>query len=58
MECDKDLEGRETCRISVEVKRGSELVVPVVAIHRTYVDRGPAQLAGREVGATLIAAWR
>lgn len=49
MGCDKDEEGRETWRINVEVKRGGELVVPVVAGDRTYVDRGLAQLAGREV---------
>lgn len=55
MECDKDEEGRETWRINVEVKRGGEVVVPVVAGDRTYVDRGLAQVAGREVGARLIA---
>ncbi|MEX5583623.1 hypothetical protein [Pseudomonas lurida] len=54
MECDKDDEGRETWRINVEVKRGSEVVVPVVPVDRTYVDRGLAQVAGREVGTTLI----
>ncbi len=55
MECDKDEEGRETWRINVEVKRGGEVVVPVVADDRTYVDRGLAQVAGREVGTRLIA---
>lgn len=43
MECDKDEEGRETWRINVEVKRGGEVVVPVVAGDRTYVDRGLAR---------------
>ena len=46
-------EGRETWRINVEVKRGGEVVVPVVAGDRTYVDRGLAQVAGRELGAKL-----
>lgn len=55
MECDKDHEGRETWRINVEIKRTGEVVVPVVAGERTYVDRGLAQVAGREVGARLIA---
>ncbi|WP_338501001.1 hypothetical protein VRB50_14595 [Pseudomonas poae] len=55
MECDKDDEGRETWRINVEVKRGGEVVVPVVACDRTYVDRGLAQVAGREVGTRMIA---
>jgi len=55
MECDKDEEGLETWRINVEVKRGGEMVVPVVAGDRTYVDRGLAQVAGRKVGARLIA---
>ncbi len=41
--------------IGVEVKSGGEVVVPVVAGDRTYVDRGLAQVAGREVGARLIA---
>lgn len=54
MECDRDEEGRETWRINVEVKRGSEVVVPVVAGDRTYADRGLAQAAGREVGARNI----
>ena len=54
MECDKDEEGRETWRINVEVKRGVEVVVSVVAGDRTYVDRGLAQMAGREFGARLI----
>ena len=36
------------------MKRGGEEVVPVVAGDRTYVDRGLAQVAGREVGARLI----
>lgn len=54
-ECDKGEGGRETWRINVEVKRGCEIVVPVVAGERTYVDRGLAQVAGREVGARLIA---
>ena len=54
MECEKDEEGRETWRINVEVKRGGEVVVPVVAVDRTYVDRGLAQVAGRELGATLV----
>ena len=56
MECEKDEEGRETWRINVEVKRGGEVVVPVVAGDRTYVDRGLAQAAGRELGAKLVAA--
>ena len=55
MECDKGDKGRETWRINVEVRRGSEVVVPVVAGDRTYVDRGLAQVAWREVGAKLIA---
>lgn len=55
MERDKDEEGRETWRINVEVKRGGEVVVLVVASYRTYVDRGLAQVAGRELGARLIA---
>lgn len=42
-------------RINVEVKRGGEVVVPVVAGDRTYVYRGLAQVAGRDVGARLIA---
>lgn len=50
-----DKEGRETWRINVEVKRGGEVVVPVVAGDRTYVDRGLAQASGSEVGARLIA---
>ena len=54
MECDKGDKGRETWRINVEVRRGSEVVVPVVAGDRTYVDRGLAQDAGLEVGAGLI----
>ena len=56
MECEKDEEGRETWRISVEVKRAGEVVMPVVAGDRTYVDRGLAQVAGRELGAKLVAA--
>lgn len=55
MECDRDEEGRETWRINVDVKRGGEVVMLVVAGDRTYVDRGLAQVAGREVGARLIA---
>ena len=55
MECDKDVEGRETWRINVEVKRGGEVVLKVIPGDRTYVDRGLAQVAGREVGAKLIA---
>jgi len=53
MECDKDDEGRETWRINVEVKRDGAVVVPVIAGERTYVDRGLAQVAGRELGAKL-----
>lgn len=37
------------------MKLGGEVVVPVVAGERTYVDRGLVQVAGREVGARLIA---
>ncbi|WP_050999724.1 hypothetical protein [Pseudomonas chlororaphis] len=55
MECEKDEEGRETWRINVEVKRGGEVVVPVVAGDRTFADRGLAQVAGRELGAKLVA---
>ncbi len=55
MECEKDEEGRETWRINVEVKRGGEVVVPVVAGDRTFPDRGLAQVAGRELGAKLVA---
>lgn len=55
MECDKDEEGRENWRINVAIKRGGEVVVPVVAGDRTYVDRGLAQVAGRETGTRLIA---
>ena len=47
MECDKDEEGRETWRINVEVKRSGEIVVPVVAGDRTYLDRGLPQVSGR-----------
>ena len=54
LECEKDNGGRDTWRINVEVKRGGKVVVPVVAGVRTYVDRGLAQVAGREVGARLI----
>ncbi|AJO77765.1 hypothetical protein [Pseudomonas sp. MRSN 12121] len=56
MECDRDEDGRETAwRINVEIKRSGEVVVPVVAGDRTYADRGLAQVAGRELGAKLIA---
>jgi hypothetical protein len=55
MECEKDEEGRETWRINVEVKRGGEVVVPVVAGDRTFPDRGLAQVAGRELGEKLLA---
>lgn len=54
MECEKSEEGRETWRINVEVKRGGEVVVPVIAGDRTFADRGLAQAAGRELGAKLI----
>ncbi|NMY78502.1 hypothetical protein HBO01_07405 [Pseudomonas rhodesiae] len=54
MQCAKDKEGRETWPINVEVERGGEVVVQVVAYERTYVVRGLAQDAGREVGARLI----
>lgn len=47
--------GRETRSINVEVTRGGEAVVPVVAGDRTYVERGLAQVAGRELGVRLIA---
>ncbi|MBJ2320624.1 hypothetical protein JFT37_19110 [Pseudomonas fluorescens] len=50
MECVTDDEGRETWRINVEVRRGIEVVVPVVAGDRTYADRGLAQVAGRVTG--------
>ena len=50
MECDKDEEGRETWRINVEVKRGGEVVVPVVGGDRAYAGRGLLQLAGRVAG--------
>ncbi|CAI8718372.1 hypothetical protein EMIT051CA3_110098 [Pseudomonas chlororaphis] len=36
------------------MKRGGEVVVPVVAGDRTFPDRGLAQVAGRELGAKLI----
>ena len=54
MECDKDEEGRETWSVNVEMKRGGEVVVRIVAGDQTYVDRNLAQVAGREVGARLI----
>ena len=37
------------------MKRDGAVVVPVVAGDRTYVDRGLAQVAGREIGARLVA---
>lgn len=52
--CEKDAQERETWHIRVEVKRIDEVVVPAVAGNRTYVDRGLAQVAGRELGARLI----
>lgn len=55
MECDKVEDGRETWRINVEVRRVDEVVIPVVAGDRTFPDRGLAQVAGRELGAKLIA---
>lgn len=33
---------------------GGEVVIPVVAGDQTYPDRGLAQVAGRELGATLV----
>ncbi len=54
MECDKDNEGRENWLINVDVKRGGEVVVPVVVGDLTYVERGLAQIAGRVLGAKLV----
>lgn len=52
--CEKDADGGETWRIRVEVKRIDEVVIPAVDGDRTYVDRGLAQVAGRELGARLV----
>lgn len=52
--CEKDAGSRETWRIRVEVKRIDEIVIPAVDGDRTYVDRGLAQMAGRELAARLV----
>ncbi len=54
LNCEKDADGRETWRIRVEVKRIDEVVIPAVDGDCTYVDRGLAQVAGRELGARLV----
>jgi hypothetical protein len=54
MTCEKNDDGRETWRINVEIKRGEEVVIPVVAGTQTYVDRGYAQIAGKALGMKLI----
>lgn len=54
MTCEKNEDGRETWRINVEIKRGEEIVIPVVAGTETYVDRGYAQKAGKELGIKLV----
>ncbi|MFJ2362519.1 hypothetical protein ACIPIN_02165 [Pseudomonas sp. NPDC087697] len=56
MECETLESGQEVWRINVEVKRVDEVVIPVVAGHQTYPDRGLAQVAGRELGAKLVTA--
>ena len=58
MMCERGDEGRETWRINVEVKRVDEVVIPVVAGDQTYPDRGLAQVAGRELGARMVAERR
>lgn len=55
MTCKKDDEGQEVWRINVEVKRIDEVVIPVVAGDQTFPDRGLAQVAGRELGARMVA---
>ena len=42
-------------RINVEMKRVDEVVIPVVAGHQTFTDRGLAQVAGWELGARMMA---
>lgn len=54
MTCEKDSEDRETWRIRVEVKRGIEVLLPAVDGQQTYVDRGYAQIAGKELGMKLV----
>lgn len=55
MTCEKGGEGQEVWRINVEVKRVDEVVIPVVAGDQTFPDRGLAQVAGRELGARMVA---
>jgi len=55
MECETLESGQEVWRINVEVKRVDEMVIPVVAGDQTYPDRGLAQVAGRELGAKMVA---
>ena len=45
----------EVWQINVEVKRVDEVVIPVVAGHQTFTDRGLAQVAGWELGARMMA---
>jgi hypothetical protein len=55
MECETLESGQEVWRINVEVKRVDDVVIPVVAGDQTYPDRGLAQVAGRVLGAKLVA---
>jgi hypothetical protein len=54
MTCEKNEAGRETWRINVEIKRGEEVLIPVVPGTETYVDRGYAQIAGKALGMKLV----
>lgn len=54
MTCEKNEASRETWRINVEIKRGEEVLIPVVAGTETYVDRGYAQIAGKALGMKLV----
>lgn len=55
MECEILESGQEVWRINVEVKRVDAVVIPVVPGDQTYADRGLAQVAGRVLGAQLVA---